>query len=187
MRSLKWLDRSWFVLSQFRRCYMRIRHRSPSPLWLHYDPLKWRETLGLELGIYPPLSGFHRELEQSFGSAESVSRDELRYAIRMKAEACFQLLWTSCTRSEKLVLIHLAQEGIVNPQEPRRYQGTDCERTDRKPARSDGVQLHLSRLFKGSNETKLFRTGSAARAQGCGGSQVGSWPVFCSSRAGFTY
>ena len=41
--------------------------------------------------------------------------EELRHAIRVRAESAYQLLWASCTRSEKLVLIQLAQERLVNP------------------------------------------------------------------------
>jgi len=41
--------------------------------------------------------------------------DDLRRAIRSRADTAYQLLWTSCTRSEKLVLIQLAQEGLINP------------------------------------------------------------------------
>ena len=35
--------------------------------------------------------------------------------LKVKVRAYYELLWASCTRSEKLVLIQLAQEGFLNP------------------------------------------------------------------------
>jgi hypothetical protein len=40
---------------------------------------------------------------------------DLARVISERSQAVYELLWTSCTRKEKLVLIQLAQEGVVNP------------------------------------------------------------------------
>src|SRR5262249_3522961 len=55
------------------------------------------------------------ELEAAWVDRTEVGLEELRRAIRVRAESCYQLLWTSCSRTEKLVLIQLAQEGLINP------------------------------------------------------------------------
>ena len=109
------LNRSSLILSRFRRCYMPIGGESPWELWLRYDPLDWRRTLKRELGAYEPLASIRTELEELWYERSEVPMEELRQAVRTKAEAHYHLLWTSCTRSEKLVLIQLAQESVVNP------------------------------------------------------------------------
>jgi hypothetical protein len=83
--------------------------------WLQYDPAKWSETLEREVACYPPLKPIEQELKAAWPKGSPVSKESLELAIRAKAEASYALLWASCTRNEKLVLIQLAQEGFVNP------------------------------------------------------------------------
>lgn len=109
------LNRSSLILSRFRRCYVPLVSTSPWESWLYYDPRKWRQTLEREVGPYEPLADIKTEIEQVWKTRDEVPKADLRQAVRVKAAACYQLLWTSCTRSEKLVLIHLAQEGVVHP------------------------------------------------------------------------
>jgi hypothetical protein len=45
-----------------------------------------------------------------------VPLDELLHGIRSQTLPFYELLWTSCTRDEKLVLIQLAQEGFITAQ-----------------------------------------------------------------------
>jgi hypothetical protein len=109
------LNRSSLILSRFRRCYAPVEGRSPWDSWNNYDPARWRETLELETSNHRLLAAIGVELEAVWADRTEVGLEELRRAVRVRAESCYQLLWTSCTRSEKLVLIQLAQEGLINP------------------------------------------------------------------------
>jgi hypothetical protein len=121
------LSRSALLLSKVRRCYMPIskpedrlkRCRHAWDQWWSYDPYKWRETLKAELAGLAPLKPIHDELLALWEARATQSPDdavpfeEIVETIRLRAAAYYQLLWTICTRSEKLVLIQLAQEGFV--------------------------------------------------------------------------
>jgi hypothetical protein len=109
------LNRWSLVLSRIRRCYIAAVGKSPWHSWYFYDPTKWRETLDLETSNHRLLSAVGSELKRAWVHEHSIAMDDLRRAIRSRADTCYQLLWTSCTRSEKLVLIQLAQEGLINP------------------------------------------------------------------------
>jgi hypothetical protein len=109
------LSRSSLLLSRFRRCYVRIQPKQTNP-WRNYEPTKWRKVLAWEVAGYEPLSQIEEEVERAFPGAGSVSLDDLAHAITTRALAVYQLLWTSCTRREKLALIQLAQEGFVTCQ-----------------------------------------------------------------------
>ena len=113
------LSRSSLLLSRFRRCYLPARCELTAQErwenWLNYVPSKWAETVRLEAHGYEPLEGIIREIRSSAWQKNNPSLDELSRSFTARAEAVYQLLWTSCTRSEKLVLIQLAQEGMVNP------------------------------------------------------------------------
>ncbi len=61
------------------------------------------------------LNGIGQDVAASLHGRKEVPMADLSRAVLKRAEASYQLLWTSCTRTEKLVLIHLAQEGLVNP------------------------------------------------------------------------
>jgi hypothetical protein len=118
------LNRSVLILSYFRRCYMPIsthhdrlrRCRDAWDSWWRYDPKQWKETLAAEVDGYLPLEYVREELELTWAHRKDVPFDELLRTIRARASAYYELLWTSCTRSEKLVLIQLAQEGFVTTQ-----------------------------------------------------------------------
>jgi hypothetical protein len=109
------LNRSSLILSRFRRVYAPVEGRSPWESWHHYDPACWQDTLDLETSNHRLLASVGVELKDTWAGRTSVGLDELRRAIRLRAEPCYHLLWTSCSRSEKLVLIQLAQEGLINP------------------------------------------------------------------------
>ncbi len=116
------LSRSALLLSLFRRCYVPLgrhdgsadRHRRLWASWWQYDPSKWREVLALELP--EPLEAIGPELTAAWAHRREVPYDMLVREVRARAAAYYELLWTSCTRSEKLVLIQLAQEGFVTAQ-----------------------------------------------------------------------
>jgi hypothetical protein len=109
------LNRWSLVLSRFRRVYIAPVAKSPWRSWYYYDPKKWRETLDLETSNHRLLSAVGSDLKRAWHGEASIAMDDLRRAVRSRAQPCYQLLWTSCTRSEKLVLIQLAQEGLINP------------------------------------------------------------------------
>ena len=115
------LSRSSLLLSRFRRCYLPARCELTAQErwknWLNYVPSKWADTVRLEAQGYEPLEGIPREIRSDAWQKDedAPSLDALSRSFTARAEAAYQLLWTSCTRSEKLVLIQLAQEGMVNP------------------------------------------------------------------------
>lgn len=113
------LSRSSLLLSRFRRCYLpalcQQASRSRWRHWLHYNPAHWQRTLELEASHYEPLKQIFDEIPTCEWDSAHPSLDALSRAFGARAEAVHQLMWTSCTRSEKLVLIQLAQEGMVNP------------------------------------------------------------------------
>jgi hypothetical protein len=108
------LNRTSLILSRFLRCYAPVDGRSPWNSWETYDPSRWRDTLDLETSKHL-LAMIGAELKEAWAARTSVGLGELRRAVRVHAEPYYQLLWTSCSRSEKLVLIQLAQEGLINP------------------------------------------------------------------------
>ena len=109
------LNRLSLVLSRFRRCYVAAEGRSPWRSWYDYVPEQWQDTLELETSNHRLLASVATELKRVWYRRDEVPLDELRHAVRVRAESAYQLLWASCTRSEKLVLIQLAQERLVNP------------------------------------------------------------------------
>ena len=109
------LNRSSLILSRFRRCYAPVEGDSPWDSWNDYDPAHWQDTLDLETSNHRLLASIGVELKETWAGRTEVGLEELRRAVRVRAEPCYQLLWTSCSRTEKLVLIQLAQEGLINP------------------------------------------------------------------------
>jgi hypothetical protein len=112
------LNRSSLLLSRFRRCYSPIdcneKAKERWTSWLNYHPSRWLQTLKAETHGYEPLEAIARELETTQWTSNPSIQDLAR-VITDRAQAVYELLWTSCTRNEKLVLIQLAQEGVVNP------------------------------------------------------------------------
>jgi hypothetical protein len=56
------------------------------------------------------------QLLSSFGRETGVPFNDLVRELRRRANAYYEMLWTNCTRKEKLVLIQFAQEGFVTAQ-----------------------------------------------------------------------
>jgi hypothetical protein len=131
------LSRSSLLLSRFRRRYLPIRPMRHDPWWDFHD-VSWRRTLAWEACDFPPLVEAADALKQEVKAAQkagasrtsrtsatnlsspanaddgsSVRRADLARAFCSKALACYDLLWASCTRCEKIVLVQLAQEGFV--------------------------------------------------------------------------
>jgi hypothetical protein len=118
------LGRSTLLLSRFRRCYEAIgpckgrsqRSATSWDRWWDYNPREWRETLAIELDGYRPFVQVRQELRETWKREPRVEFDELVRTVTLRTAASYELLWSSCTRSEKLVLIQLAQEGFVTAQ-----------------------------------------------------------------------
>ncbi len=110
------LSRLALLLSHFHRCYVPFcKNASDADPWWDYRPDRWLDVLDWETRSVA-LARVNRELRARWGANELVSVDDLSRAITARAAALYQLLWTSCTRREKLVLVQLAQEGFVTPQ-----------------------------------------------------------------------
>ena len=114
------LSRSSLLLSRFRRCYLPINAAGGVDPWWQYDPAAWKSTVEWEAAGYPPLvevaNGITRTLSDGIEPCQRVSRAELSRAFGSQALASYDLLWASCTRCEKIVLIQLAQEGFITTQ-----------------------------------------------------------------------
>jgi len=118
------LSRSSHVLSRLRRCYLPLNARRTADPWWNYHPRRWTATVDWEAGTYPPLEEVKREVKSALKRADQrkgqthsvVSRTELAQTFEGEAQAAYDLLWASCTRCEKLVLVQLAQEGYVTTQ-----------------------------------------------------------------------
>ncbi len=112
------LGRSSLLLSRFHRCYLSLEGaKSVNELWnswLDYDAHNWKLTAQREVS-FEVLKHILPELEAAW-AGHVVPRGDLARTIQNKAQAYYEVLWASCTRSEKLVLIQLAQEGFINPQ-----------------------------------------------------------------------
>jgi hypothetical protein len=122
------LSRSSLLLSRFRRCYRPIATRKRADPWWDYQPERWPRTLVWEAAGYPPLREVAKAIFMTFSKPSDgdrsgpkqvtmpVRRPVLASAFRSQALATYDLLWESCTRCEKIVLVQLAQEGFVTTQ-----------------------------------------------------------------------
>ena len=122
------LSRSSLLLSRFRRCYLPITASSDEARWRNYEPAEWESTLDWEAAGYPPLIEVADAIKETIKKADEkrlscgrvsrteLSRAELARTFRSESLASYDLLWESCTRCEKIVLVQLAQEGFVTTQ-----------------------------------------------------------------------
>ncbi len=60
------------------------------------------------------LKGIEQEIRETEGWRR-LNREELICCVGDLAEAHYRTLWSACTDEDRLVLIHLAKEGFVNP------------------------------------------------------------------------
>lgn len=108
------LSRFALLLARVHRCYLPlVADDGGDDPWRHYSPRRWFDVLKWEAratALQPVGQGLH----DAWSERLTVSRDELERAIAMRSFALYELLWTSCTRREKLVLAQLAQEGFVS-------------------------------------------------------------------------
>jgi hypothetical protein len=110
------LSRFALLLTRFHRCYLPlvVDDGGDDP-WPNYRASQWQDVLKWEARA-TPLQSIGQEIADAWLERRTVPRDELERAIAMRSYALYELLWTSCTRREKLVLVQLAQEGFVTRQ-----------------------------------------------------------------------
>ncbi|HEU4688789.1 MAG TPA: hypothetical protein VFS23_10530, partial [Vicinamibacterales bacterium] len=116
------LSRAALLLSRFERRYVPLatlskascRHAWDS--WWHYKPSNWEAAVNAELEGLKAIVELPSELKIAFDDKNEVPFGDLVRDLQRRANAYYELLWTSCTRKEKLVLIQLAQEGFVTAQ-----------------------------------------------------------------------
>ena len=110
------LSRILLVLSHFHRAYEpTVTDDGSADPWLDYHSREWRRVLAWETRARC-LQDVSEELTTLWAGKARVKHQDLERAVVMRASALYQLMWTSCTRREKLVLVQLAQEGFVTPQ-----------------------------------------------------------------------
>jgi hypothetical protein len=107
------LSRCSLVLSRFQRCYLPIMGSAGADPWWHYAPTSWLAIIDWEAANYPPLQEAASSVKKMFAPGTAVASADLKRAFRSQALAAYDLLWEGCTRSEKIVLVQLAQEGFI--------------------------------------------------------------------------
>jgi hypothetical protein len=68
-----------------------------------------------ECELTPRLRAIGKEVVSSLKPKLEVTSEQLILEILDRARVYYRAIWTSCSRDEKLVLVQLAQEGLVNP------------------------------------------------------------------------
>jgi hypothetical protein len=125
------LSRAALLLSRFERWYVPLatldstRCRQAWDSWWRYKPQNWDAAMKVEFEGIGPLVHVPSEVRATFAGEKAAFAGEKKVPVpfaklvrevRRRANAYYELLWTSCTRKEKLVLIQLAQEGFVTAQ-----------------------------------------------------------------------
>jgi hypothetical protein len=107
---------SWaHILLEFER--VLAADEEPAPAWAKKD---WGRDLWEECHHHRRLrligSIIADQVEERLKSkARPPKREELMEELNEKAYALYRLFWSACTRPEKLMLVQLAQTGLVNP------------------------------------------------------------------------
>lgn len=97
------------VLNNFRKVQPAPESGSP-PAWAGTE---WGRPVWEECSNHPALRAIAQEV---VSCAREPLRPEAALArIEERALAFYKLIWSACTRPEKLVLVQLAQTGMVNP------------------------------------------------------------------------
>jgi len=105
------LQRWGRVLHRFRR----VQVVEPA-LAKNGGGVQWRERLWEECRLHRPLHKVHERLLPEMAAMKPAPSTEMvTTRTAEEAQAFYRLVWSSLTRSEKLLLIQLAQSGYVNP------------------------------------------------------------------------
>ncbi len=111
--ALNELDRWSSVLSRFQRGPFVLDRWKPIDSGL-VGSAKMSVTLRDECGDDSHLASYAEEIVEQ-PSFPSLSEDQVIEELGVRAEAYYRSLWSHLSTSEKLILIHVAQEGFVNP------------------------------------------------------------------------
>src|SRR5205085_2687350 len=55
------------------------------------------------------------EIAENLAPGEQRSPEQLLCDVAERAETYYRTVWASCSKAEKVTLVHLAQHGLVNP------------------------------------------------------------------------
>jgi hypothetical protein len=68
-----------------------------------------------ECSVLPQLRAIGADIAGDLPDAVDLTPERLLEEISTRAEACYRALWSACSCAEKLALVQLADEGVVNP------------------------------------------------------------------------
>jgi hypothetical protein len=105
------LNRWALVLSNFDRCHAEPDTAAPSFPRLS-EPVQ--RVLRTECRGHVALYATAQDLDKEWSDPD-VTEGMAMERFGEKAAAFYHLMWSSCTRPEKLLLVQLAQTGVVNP------------------------------------------------------------------------
>jgi hypothetical protein len=97
------------VLDKFKR----VSQGYQSPLSLRQDACERDTVLYQECRVHRALEHIHTDLQREL--PQDASRARTLQAVQEQASAYYRLLFASCTRAEKLLLVQVAQTGFLNP------------------------------------------------------------------------
>jgi hypothetical protein len=97
------------VLSNFRKV-QPAAHAAKQPGWAQTD---WGEPIWEECRNHPALQEIALEIVST--APGPIPTEAALARIEERALAFYKLIWSACTRPEKLLLVQLAQTGMVNP------------------------------------------------------------------------
>jgi hypothetical protein len=103
------LQRLARILHNFRKAQVS----GPSGEELGWEDSQAAEIVYAECRQHPALVEVGDEVVRT--AAADLPREALLAMVGERAQALYKLFWATCTRPEKLLLIQLAQTGLVNP------------------------------------------------------------------------
>ncbi|HSF43363.1 MAG TPA: cache domain-containing protein [Thermoanaerobaculia bacterium] len=98
----------------------------PGAAWIEQEAWRYQvrsclAAVRTECGVTAPLQAIGRELLPALDLRE-MDRGQILDEIRERAGLYYRALWASLSDGEKLLLVHLAEEGLVNPKNRRPLQ-----------------------------------------------------------------
>lgn len=98
----------------------------PGAAWIEQEAWRYHvrsclAAVRTECGVTAPLQAIGRELLPALDLRE-MDRGQILDEIRERADLYYRSLWASLADGEKLLLVHLAEEGLVNPKNRRPLQ-----------------------------------------------------------------
>jgi hypothetical protein len=88
------------LLALSRRCYIAAVGKGPWHSWDFYTRRNGGDA-DLETSSHRLLSAVGSELKRAWVHEHSIAMDDLRRAIRSRADTCYQLLWTAARAAKQ--------------------------------------------------------------------------------------